>query len=179
MSLIDIIIGLIVIWGLIKGIRNGLFAEVAEIIALVVGIYGAIYLSGMVATFMNETLEWNEKWTQVAAFLLTFFIIVLIVNLSGKFLTDAVDGTKILGLMNKVAGAAFGVLKMAVVLGALLYFFERVTASFDLITEDHKKNSFFYEPIYRTGETIFSKVMKEDNSKRLERKVEKRNPLNL
>ncbi len=179
MSLLDIIMGLIIVWGLVKGIKNGLFAEVAEIIALVVGIYGAIHLSFIVADFMEGALEWNAKYTQVAAFLLTFLIIVVIVNLSGKFLTDAVDGKKILGLMNKIAGAAFGVLKMAVVLGALLFFFEKVTASFNLITDKTRENSVFYKPVYRTGEFIFSKVMKEDNPRKLDRKLEKKNPLKL
>lgn len=179
MSLIDIIIGLIVVWGLVKGIKNGLFAEFAEIIALVVGIYGAIHLSYIVGDFLGEAMNWNAKYSQVAAFLLTFFIIVLIVNLSGKWLTEAVDGNKILGVMNKVAGAAFGVIKMAVVLGALLFFLEKITSSFNLITDKTRESSIFYTPIYRTGEFVFSKVMKEDNPRKLDKKIERRNPLEL
>jgi len=179
MSILDIIVGLIVTWGLIKGIKHGLFQEAAEIIALVVGIYGAIHLSYIVAGFLGEAMDWNEKYSQVAAFLLTFFIIVFVVNKSGEFLTNAVDGNKILGMMNKVAGAAFGVLKMAVVLGALLFFFEKVTSSFNLINEKTRESSVFYQPIYNTGEFIFSKVMKEDNPRKLDRKIEKRNPLSL
>ena len=44
MNFLDIVIGLLLVWGLFKGLKNGLFVEIASLAALIAGIYGAITL---------------------------------------------------------------------------------------------------------------------------------------
>ena len=45
MGILDIVLGLLLIYGLYKGLKNGLFVEIASIIALIAGLYGAIHFS--------------------------------------------------------------------------------------------------------------------------------------
>ena len=45
MNVLDIIILVLLVLGLINGFRKGLFVEVASLVALVAGIYGAIHFS--------------------------------------------------------------------------------------------------------------------------------------
>ena len=66
-----------------------------------------------------------------------------------------------LGLLNKIAGGVFGALKTAIIVGALLIFFERLTASFSFVDEETKKSSIFYEPIKDIGALVFSFVLEE------------------
>ncbi|MUH38161.1 CvpA family protein, partial [Zobellia amurskyensis] len=68
-----------------------------------------------------------------------------------------------LGLLNKIAGGIFGVVKVAVILGALLIFFERVNDSADVVEDQTMQESVLYEPIKEIGAFIFSKVLKEDS----------------
>ena len=68
-----------------------------------------------------------------------------------------------LGLLNKIAGAIFGALKVAVILGAVLIFFDKATKSFTFINESTKKESIFYEPIKEIGAFVFSLVIKEES----------------
>jgi membrane protein required for colicin V production len=42
-SFIDIVLGLLLLYGLFKGVQNGLLVELASILALVAGLYGAIH----------------------------------------------------------------------------------------------------------------------------------------
>ena len=165
MSFLDIILGLLLVWGLYKGASNGLFVEVAELIALIAGIYGAIHFSLTVAEFMEKSLEWDQSYVRIVAFLAVFLLIVIIVHMAGKFLTNVVDGAAILGLMNKVAGGLFGALKVAVILGAILLFFDRAATSFNIVNKSTKKQSLLYDPIKEVGAFVFSKVLKENPSK--------------
>ncbi len=160
MSFLDIVIGILLVWGLYKGLKNGLFVEIASLIALIAGIYGSIHFSYITADYLSQSFDWGEQYVKVASFLITFFLIVIAVQFAGKFLTKIADFA-MLGLLNKIAGAIFGVLKVAVILGALLIFFERLTASFSFINEETKKESIFYEPIKEIGALVFSLVLEE------------------
>ncbi|MEM9362905.1 MAG: CvpA family protein [Bacteroidota bacterium] len=160
MTFFDIVIGILLVWGLFKGLKNGLFVEIASLVALIVGLYGAIHFSYVTGDYLKEQVNWSETYVKVAAFLITFFIIVVLVHFAGKFLTKIADFA-MLGLLNKIAGGIFGALKTAIILGALLIFFERLTDSFNFVDEETKQSSIFYEPIKEIGALVFSFVLEE------------------
>ncbi|NAY91846.1 CvpA family protein [Muricauda sp. JGD-17] len=160
MSFLDIVIGILLVWGLYKGLKNGLFVEIASLIALIAGIYGSIHFSYITAEYLSQNFDWGEQYVKIAAFLITFFIIVVAVQFAGKFLTKIADFA-MLGLLNKIAGGLFGALKAAIILGAFLIFFERLTDSFSIINEETKKESVFYEPVKEIGAFVFSMVLEE------------------
>lgn len=157
MSFLDIVLGILLVWGLYKGLTNGLFVELASLIALIAGIFGAIHFSYIAGDYLSQNMEWNERYIKISAFLITFIAIVLLVHLAGKLLTKIADFA-MLGLLNKIAGAIFGMLKVAIILGALLIFFEKATASFNFINEQTKKESIFYQPLRDIGSFVFNKV---------------------
>jgi len=161
MAFLDIILGLMLIWGLWKGLKNGLFVEIASIIALIAGIFGAIHFSYIAGNYLSQNMQWNERYISITAFVVTFIAIVVIVHLAGKFLTRIADFA-MLGLLNKIAGALFGALKVAVILGALLVFFDRMNNTLNFINDETKKESVLYEPIKEIGELVFSMVLKKE-----------------
>jgi len=65
-----------------------------------------------------------------------------------------------LGLLNKIAGALFGALKVAVILGAILIFFDRVNSSVDFVKGDSFDDSVLYKPIKEIGAFVFNAVLK-------------------
>lgn len=161
MSFLDIVIGILLVWGLFKGLKNGLFVEIASLVALVAGIYGAIHFSYITADYLSANMNWSEQYIKITAFLITFFGIVLLVQFAGKFLTKIADFA-MLGLLNKIAGGIFGALKVAIIIGALLIFFERLTSSFNFVNEETKKESIFYEPVKEIGAFVFALVLDEE-----------------
>lgn len=158
MNFLDIVLGIFLLWGLYKGITNGLFVELASLVALIAGIYGAIHFSHLTANYLSEKTEWNPTYMNTAAFLITFIAIVVVVHLAGKLLTKIADFA-MLGLLNKIAGGIFGMLKVAVLLGALLVFIERVTGALEFIGEDTKNASMLYAPIKEIGALVFQYVL--------------------
>ncbi|QBA65232.1 CvpA family protein [Muriicola soli] len=163
MSFIDIVLGLLLLYGLFKGIKNGLVVEIASILALVAGLYGAIHFSYIVGNYLATHWEWNERTMSLVSFIITFFIIVIAVITAGRLLTKIAE-IAMLGLLNKIAGGLFGALKVAIILGALLIFLESVNKSLRLVNEETKAESVLYEPIRNIGELVFSTVIKNDNS---------------
>jgi membrane protein required for colicin V production len=166
MGILDIVLGLLLLYGLYTGFKNGLLVEIASIIALIAGLYGAIHFSYIAGDYLSQNMEWNERYMNITAFIITFAIIVLVVHLAAKFLTKIADFA-MLGLLNKLAGAIFGTLKVAVIIGALLVFFERANSSVNLVHSETLEESILYEPIKEIGALVFSKVLKgtdEDNT---------------
>ncbi|WP_067034815.1 CvpA family protein [Allomuricauda sp. CP2A] len=161
MSFLDIVLGILLVWGLYKGLKNGLFVEIASLAALIAGIYGAIHFSYITGDYLSERLNWSDQYIKLTAFLITFFGIILIVNFAGKFLTKIADFA-MLGLLNKIAGGIFGALKVAIILGAMLIFFERLATPLNLINEETKKESVFYEPLKEIGAFVFALVLEEE-----------------
>jgi membrane protein required for colicin V production len=159
MGFLDIVLGLLLIYGLYKGLKNGLLVEIASIVALIAGIYGAIHFSYIAGDYLSQNMDWNERYINLTAFIITFIVIVLVVHLAGQFLTKIVDFA-MLGLLNKLAGALFGMLKVAVILGALLVFFERANSSANLVKSKTLEESELYEPIKEIGAFVFAKVLK-------------------
>lgn len=162
MGFLDIVLGLLLLWGLYKGLKNGLFVEIASIIALIAGLYGAIHFSYIAGDYLAKNMEWNERYMNLTAFIITFAIIVLVVSMAGKLLTKIADFA-MLGLLNKIAGGIFGALKVAVVLGALLVFVDRINSSLNFIDEDTKKESILYGPVKEIGAFVFDKVLKKED----------------
>ena len=52
MAIIDIILGALILYGLIKGLSKGFFVEVTSLLALLVGVYGAVHFSNYAAEFL-------------------------------------------------------------------------------------------------------------------------------
>lgn len=162
MGILDITLGLLLIWGLYKGFKNGLFLELASLVALVAGIYGAIHFSYITGEYLSQTMNWDEKYINLTAFLITFIAIIIAVQLAGKFLTKIADFA-MLGIINKIAGAIFGTLKVVIIISALLVFFGRVNANINLVSNEVLENSILYSPIKEIGSFIFDAVLKSDN----------------
>ncbi|MGC1630614.1 MAG: CvpA family protein, partial [Gelidibacter sp.] len=84
MSVFDIVLIAFIGFGLVRGLMKGFFVEIASLIALVTGVYGAIHFSNYAATFIDENSEWDDKTINIVAFAVTFLIIVLVIALAGK-----------------------------------------------------------------------------------------------
>src|SRR5690606_38328780 len=119
MSILDLVLLALLILGLIRGFINGLFVELASIIALIAGIYGAFNFSSYTASFFKNKVDWEENTINIVALIVTFISIVLIISLTGKALTKIADFA-MLGIVNKILGSAFGGLKTALILSVFL-----------------------------------------------------------
>ena len=117
MNYLDIALSVILLFGLIRGFLKGFFVEVTSLVALAAGIYVAINFSFFIGNFLADRVNWGERYVQIAAFVITFVVVVLFISLLGKILTTIAESAS-LGIVNKIFGAVFGFLKF----GLIFYF---------------------------------------------------------
>lgn len=158
MGILDIILLVFLLLGLINGFRKGFFVEVASLVALVAGIYGAIHFSNFAAEFLMKKVDWNEKTVNITAFAITFIVIVLVISLAGKALTKLADFAA-LGLLNKLLGGIFGLLKVAVILSVILIIFDSFNTRLPFTDEEDLEESTLYEPIKSFVPSIFPIIL--------------------
>ena len=158
MGVIDIVLGAIILFGLVRGFMKGLFVEVASLVALVAGVYGAIHFSNFAAEYLQAFTEWNEKTINITAFAITFVVIVLAIALAGKALTKLANFAA-LGIINKLLGGVFGALKLALILSVLLNIFDKMNKTISFMDNDTKEESVLYEPVKSLVPLIFPDIL--------------------
>lgn len=159
MSIIDIVLGALLLFGLIRGAVKGLFVEIASLCALVLGVFGAIHFSYFVADLLESKVDWNEKTMNIVAFATTFVIIVLAISLAGKALTKLADFAA-LGMLNKLLGGVFGALKIGLILSVLLIVFNKLNKTLPFMEEDELEESILYKPVKSLAPMIFPTLIK-------------------
>ena len=110
MNYLDIIIAIVLFLFGFKGFRKGLIIEVVTLLAFGVGIYGAMHFSDFTAEHLQDFMEINPKYLNTVAFVLTFILLVVLVNIIGRLVSDAVKAMN-LSFFNKLCGFVFGVAK--------------------------------------------------------------------
>ena len=161
MSIIDIILGVILLFAFYNGLKKGLFVTLASLIGLVAGVYGAIYFSHFAAAYLSNSFSWSEQTINLVAFAITFLAIVLVVSLAGKLLTKIADFAA-LGLINKLAGGVFNALKYAFIVSVIFMFINASTeVSGLLISEEKKADSALYEPIASIAPILLPNLLAE------------------
>ena len=158
MSFIDIVFAILLCFAVYKGLKNGLFVEVASFVALILGIYLAIIFSNLVgAVFTGIFPSWNLKYIEITAFIITFLLVVIGIHLSAKILTKLADFA-FLGWINKFAGVIFSLLKTILALSVVLFIFEKVNINNMLISKETQDNSIFYNPIQNISKAIYPTI---------------------
>jgi len=158
MSVLDIVLLALLILGLIRGFTRGFFVELASVVALIAGVYGAFNFSSYAVTFLKDKVDWNENTVNIVALISTFIIIVLVIALAGKALTKIADFA-MLGLINKIFGALFGGLKVALILSVFLIIVEKLNANILFVKEKDREESVLYNPIKSIIPTIFPNIL--------------------
>ncbi|MGB5361818.1 MAG: CvpA family protein [Aureibaculum sp.] len=161
MNTFDIILAALLLFGLVRGFLKGFFVEVTSLVALALGLYGAIHFSYVAADFLKDKVDWVEKYIQITAFAITFLVIVILISLSGKLLTKIAD-TASLGLMNKVFGAAFGLAKIGLILSVVLIVFNKLNRTIPFVSEQNFGSSVLYKPVKNFAPLLFPSILQKD-----------------
>lgn len=157
LAIIDIVLLVILAYGLIMGLWRGFFVEITSLLALLLGIWGALHFSDQVASWLIRELDFENGSTNIVAFVLTFVGILLAVVWIGKLMTKVADLIA-LGWLNQIAGGVFGLAKMAVILSILLSVLLPLNAVFDIVAEEELEESELVTPLTELGAVIFPKI---------------------
>ena len=160
MNSLDYILLLPLIYGLYRGFTKGLIIELASLLALTLGIYGALHFSSFTFEFLSDYVEIKTVYLQLASYGLTFLIIVMVISLTGKALTILIKLVA-LGFINRMMGAIFGSIKVLLILSVFILFFDRFNKQFGMVKDEVLNASLMYNPIRIQAEQFYPNVLEE------------------
>ena len=150
----DFIIAIFLLWSAYRGITKGFLIMAASLAALILGVWGAIRFSHLTAALLISSFGVQTKYLALISFALTFVIIVILVHLLSRALDKLVKAVA-LGIVNRLAGLLFGILKTAFLISILLVILNGINNRVPFIPEEHKENSLLYQPLSRLAPAIF------------------------
>jgi membrane protein required for colicin V production len=148
MNYLDIIVAIILFLFGFKGFRKGFIIEVVTLLAFGVGIYGAMHFSDFTAMHLQDFMEINPKYLNTVAFILTFILLVVLVNVIGQLVSNAVKAMN-LGFFNKLGGFLLGVAKGLLLCSTLVLVLNNLQWM-SLIKEEVKLTSYLYPYVEKT-----------------------------
>lgn len=160
MNVIDIIIVIPVIWIAWKGFSKGFIMEAASLAALMAGIYCSIHFSGFISGLLDKWFTIESAYVPLIAFALTFILVIILIHLLAK-LIDRVVKAAALGLVNRIAGAAFGAAKALLIIAVIILLFNRFDKQNRILKEELKQGSLLYQPLNNMVESIYPSVHEE------------------
>lgn len=159
MNIIDIILIIPIAWFAYQGFRRGFIIELSSLIALIAGIYAALYFSGYAAAFLIKNINLDSKYVPVGSFIITFIVVVFLVYWLGKILEKIINMVA-LGFVNKLAGGIFGILKAAVFLSIVILVINRFDK--DLISTEKENGSILYAPVEGIAPLLWERLQEWD-----------------
>jgi membrane protein required for colicin V production len=165
MNIFDIIVGLLLLFALFKGFKNGLVTELASLAALVLGLFGAIKFSDVTAEYLSPHI--NSSHIGLISFFLTFILIVIGIHFIAKLINKLLDAVA-LGAINRILGAAFSVLKYAFIISVLLAVLNGIDKNGNIISEKQKRSSVLYGPVSNLAVQVFPYLHFDDVKKKAE-----------
>jgi membrane protein required for colicin V production len=153
MDIIDIVLAALLVFGLIRGLQNGLFVELASLVSFFIGIYIAVKFSYVVGDFLGDSITSSAKSGKVIAFVLTLIIVVIAIHLLAKVFSG-IASFVFLGWLNKLGGAVFATIKTALLLGIVLSLFQKVNINDAILSKSTQEKSLLFNPLLKTSETL-------------------------
>jgi len=160
MNTFDILVSVSLAWGLINGLRKGFIIAVSRLLALGLGLVGAFLFSGKAAMYIAEHIQTSPQILNAIGFLILFVLIVIAVSALAKALTKVLK-LAALGLINRLLGGFFGLLKWGLILSALVLVYEQINEIITLLPTNLKEESFSYTYLLEFGEFCFEWVLGE------------------
>ena len=154
---IDAVIGLPLIWDVLKGVRNGFATEAGTIVGILAGFLVASALGNTMAHILLPMCGHSLQWSGVLGFLVTFLVVLVLILILSKVFEGFLNALA-LGWMNKLAGGLFCFLRGMLVLSIVLNLYQAVDKDCSLIGKEKIKASVFYKPIRNFATSIFPTV---------------------
>jgi len=115
----DILFGLILLFFTINGLRRGLISEIARLSGLFVACFTASNYHNELIPFIEEYFI-NEKIIQISAFLIIFFLTIIIINILSSLIQRLFEFIY-LGWLNRLLGSLIGFIKGLIIISVIIF----------------------------------------------------------
>ena len=143
MTVLDCIILCILITGMVIGFIKGLTKQAFTVLGLILGIVLGTLFYKPFADFLRETMNMPDRPASIMAFFIILLVVPLICGVLGNLLSKLIHVAS-LGFLDRILGAAFGVLKYLIIMGLLIMLMDMTGFSDKYINRSERKQSMMY-----------------------------------
>jgi len=159
MNVIDIVILIPLAFFAYRGFTKGFFISIAMLAGLIIGLYAAINFSELMADFLTNKMNLASNNIKFIAYITTFLLVVVLVYLLGQFLSG-IAKTAGLGLVNRLGGAALGIVKGLIIVSAFLLFLAKIDPNARLVSQKIRDESISFKPVLSITPAIYPVLKK-------------------
>ncbi len=154
MNTIDLVFAILLLWAAYRGYTKGFIVQLATLAALLLGILGAVMFSDFTSGIIIKKFDVSGQYLPIISFAVTFIAIVIGVHLLAKMINKLIDAIA-LGIVNRLLGVLFSVLKIAFVVSIILVLVNKIDSKYNFIPDETKDNSLLYKPLSNFAPMIF------------------------
>ncbi len=151
MNYIDIIIGVVLLFALVKGFLRGFVVELFSLIGLIVGILLAVEFASPISSRFFEDSDYYVP-ISVGMFVVIFLGSMILINLGAKILKNGINLTMLKWIDNSL-GSLFALVKWMMFISLFIWLFESIGLEFPTDTE---ADSRLFSPIRDFAPGTFS-----------------------
>ena len=127
--------------------------QISTILGIILGIFLAKNYYPLLDEKLFLLLESDAVFISLISALTIFLFTIMVIKLVASFLTKFLKLIA-LGLLNKMIGALFGVLKSVLILCVIIFIFSKINLVTNIIEKDNLNSSFIYSKIEKINKII-------------------------
>ncbi len=155
MNLIDSICLIILIYGSYKGFKNGIVNEILSFIGILLGIYLSKTYYQAIDKYLATVFDSTNQLVSVISVILIFTLTIIFSKILSKVITKALN-IMALGLLNKLIGSVFGLLKYLLILCIITFIFSKANDLFVFIEANKVEETQIFSKIQKINDYILN-----------------------
>ena len=155
MNLIDSICLIILIYGSYKGFKNGIVNKVLSFIGILLGIYLSKTYYLAIDKYLATVFDSTNQLVSVISVILIFTLTIISSKILSKVITKALN-IMALGLLNKLIGSVFGLLKYLLILCIITFIFSKANDLFVFIETNKVEETQIFSKIQKINDYILN-----------------------
>jgi membrane protein required for colicin V production len=163
MNYIDIFLSLVIVWGAYNGFLKGLINELSSILGIIIGVYLAKNFYTYLDVKLKPIFESEADYISILSLMIIFLFTVMIFEIISRLLTKFLKLIA-LGLLNRIIGSVFGVIKSILILCVFIFIFSKINNMLAIIENETLNQSFLYSKIENINNTIIESNYKENGN---------------
>lgn len=153
---LDIIIAVILVIGIVRGFMGGIVKQIGSIAGMIIALVVArLFAPTIVEPIFRSLLNIPEAIYTPLSYLVTFLLVMWAVQLVAMLLHKLLDAV-MLGIVNRIAGAAFALFKYALIVSVLLNIALVLDANGGLLSKKTRKESMLYPVVQPIAPALLS-----------------------
>ena len=155
MNLIDSICLILLIYGSYKGFKNGIVGELLSFLGILLGIYLSKTYYPIVDEYLATIFDSTNQLVSLISVILIFSVTIILTKILSKVITKALN-VMALGLLNKLIGSIFGLLKYLLILCIITFIFSQANDIFVFIETNKIEETQIFSKIQKINDYILN-----------------------